>query len=80
MGAIAVCTSGQRVPERAGSTACAFGHYGALFVATTGGIAWPQGAVPQPARLVRPVPDHDGGCRGMSAGRTRPLASVIGAG
>lgn len=37
----------------AGSTACAFGHDGALYVTTTGGIVGPIDGVVQPARLVR---------------------------
>lgn len=37
----------------AGSTACAFGADGALYVTTTGGIVTPPGGVLQPAKLVR---------------------------
>lgn len=45
----------------AGSTACAFGRDGALFVTTTGGIVGPRGGVLEPARLVRLAVQHDGG-------------------
>jgi sugar lactone lactonase YvrE len=45
----------------AGSTACAFGALGGLYVTTTGGIVMPLNGVTQPAKLVRLDVPPDGG-------------------